>query len=239
MQEFRVFRAIGLAVKTWFRNFIPFTLLTALLYLPIVYWVATVEPSEITEATDIALPIILIGALTTFLPCFMTYRVIQELNGSRVSMLTSIMYGFRGLLPSLLFAIIYAVVGFLPMGGIAQIILLCIWYVAAPAAVAEKIGPFAAFTRSSILTQGRRWAIFGIIVLVGIIKWTVILIYAVPLLSESSDPSEGQIRTMLVFAVSVFGLFETFGGVVSAVSYCLLRQDKEGVTHEDLARVFE
>jgi hypothetical protein len=239
MQEFRVFRAIGLAVKSWFRNFIPFTLLTALLYAPVIYWIATVDPTKINDTTDILLPIVLIGALTTFLPCFMTYRVIQELNGARVSMLTSIMYGFRGLLPSLLFAIIYAVVGFLPMGGIAQIILLCIWYVSAPAAVAEKIGPIASFTRSSVLTQGRRWAIFGIVVLVGIIKWTVILIYAVPLLSDHSDPSEGEVRRMLIFAVSAFGLFETFNGVVAAVSYCLLRQDKEGITHEDLARVFE
>ena len=35
------------------------------------------------------------------------------------------------------------------------------------------------------------------------------------------------------------GVFQMFTGIVQAVSYALLRMDKEGVTHDELARVFE
>jgi hypothetical protein len=55
----------------------------------------------------------------------------------------------------------------------------------------------------------------------------------------SSDPTMDEIRKMLVVVVAIFGVFHMLSGIVAAVSYCLLRQDKEGVSHEELARVFE
>ena len=42
---------------------------------------------------------------------------------------------------------------------------LCVYAVASPACVVEKIGPIKAMSRSAFLTKGNRWRIFGLIAL--------------------------------------------------------------------------
>jgi hypothetical protein len=37
----------------------------------------------------------------------------------------------------------------------------------------------------------------------------------------------------------VVGVFPLFTGIVEAVSYALLRQDKDGASYQDLAKIFE
>ena len=54
-----------------------------------------------------------------------------------------------------------------------------------------------------------------------------------------SDGDVNALKTPIIGAVAVLGLFYMFTNVVEAVSYVLLREDKDGVTHEELARVFE
>lgn len=49
----------------------------------------------------------------------------------------------------------------------------------------------------------------------------------------------GRIKDMALFIAIVAAVFQTFVGIVEAVSYALLREDKEGVSHEQLGRIFE
>ena len=46
MEQFKVFRAIGLGFKAWFANFIPITLLAAVLYAPVVIRLAQASPTQ-------------------------------------------------------------------------------------------------------------------------------------------------------------------------------------------------
>src|SRR5689334_19713994 len=100
MEQFTVSRAIGLSFKAWFRNFVPFTLLLAVLQSPVVIWIATqslaYKSGEDLGDRFFTYPVYFMVAASTLVPPLLIYRVVQELNGTRVSMATSIRFGLRG-----------------------------------------------------------------------------------------------------------------------------------------------
>jgi len=242
MREFKVFRALGLSFRAWFRNFVPFTFVAAALYAPVFIWIATVDFESASRSDDllgraIMWPLYGVIALSTLLSPILTYRVVQDLNGVPVSMLASIKHGARGIAPAILVSIIVGVLQFIPLGGIGAAIVRCMWFVAAPAAVVEKLGPFNALSRSSQLTGGRRWGIFGLTFLLGVSLFILIVAWAALTFGGNLGPSE--LRLGALGAVASVAILYMFTGVVEAVSYTLLRQDKDGVSHEQLAHVFE
>jgi hypothetical protein len=250
MNEFKVFRAIGLAFKAWFANFIPVTLLAAVLYSPIFVWVATLPKFDAAagQASNQAWldawmrlftrgPWILIGISSLVAP-LITYRVIQYMNGTKSSMMTSLKYGLRGVLPALILAGVTNAVQFVPFGGIVGIVITCYWFVAAPAAVTEQLNPIAALGRSAKLTTGRRGGIFGLNFLLGIIVIAIMFVVAMPLI-DSPEKNAGEFNRVALTVLGLICVFQLFTGIVQAVSYSLLRTDKDGVTNDELARVFE
>ena len=248
MDQFRVFRAIGMSFKAWFANFIPFTILAGVLYAPVIIWVVGLPGSSAGEGGEDAYlkffergTYVLVG-LSTLLAPMITQRVIQYLNGQKSSMLTSIKYGMRGILPALILAGVTNIVQLAPFGGILGAIITCYWFVAAPAAVVENLNPVTALSRSATLTQGRRWPIFGLCIMVTLIIIGVALIWAVPMLSKhDQSPSEllSSLKQMSIMLVVTICVFQLFTGIVQAVSYSLLRGDKDGVSNDELAKVFE
>ena len=243
MQEFRVFRAIGLSFKSLFRNFIPFVIITGVLYSPAILLIETSDPTKGSLETVLnntfLYPLYAMAAAATLLAPMLTYRVVQELNGAKVSIVTSIKYGFRGILPALIIGIIGFVLGKIPFGGIINAVLTCIWFVAAPAAVAEKLNPIAALSRSAELTRGRRWGIFGLTFLIGLVMLAILFAYVMPLFDKSRDTVVASMKGTSLTVIITIGVFQMFNGIVQAVSYALLRADKDGMTHEQLAAVFE
>jgi hypothetical protein len=246
MQEFRIFRALGLSFKAWFHNFIPFTLLTAVLYAPVVIWLATYDASNITDVEALAdayfgRPIYVLIGLSTLLAPMITYRVIQDLNGQKVSMLTSMKFGMRGILPAVMFTIVSLLLQKVPGGVIVNCVMTCLWFVAMPAAVAERLGPFAAFARSSQLTSGRRWGIFGMMLLIALMAGVLLFAWIIPRArdaAQSADVAEYFAHLSIWFTLAI-GVFHMFQGIVEAVAYALLRRDKDGVSYEELARIFD
>lgn len=244
MEQFKVFRAIGLSFKSWFRNFIPFTLIAAVLYAPVIIWLATLDLSQTRSVEELlndvfVRPIYILIGLSALLAPLMTYRVIQELNGTKVSMLTSVKYGLRGILPAVFLAIITNIAQLIPMGGILSAIVTCIYFVAAPVAVAEKVSPFQAFSRSAELTSGRRWGIFGLTFLIGLMLIGLLMVWIVPMFELGEAELMSSMRSSAIMLIVTMGVFQMFTGIVQAVSYALLRMDKEGVSHNELAKVFE
>jgi hypothetical protein len=244
MEQFKISRALGLSFKSCFRNFIPLTLLAAVLYSPLVIWFVTSKPDEATDLeatfnTVFMYPIYFTIGIATLLPPLLTYRIIQELDGRTVSLMTSIKFGLRGVLPAIFLAVLTNIAQRLPAGGFIGAFLTCLYFVAAPAAVAEKLNPFTAFSRSAELTRGRRWGIFGLTILLGLMMAGLLLIWIVPMIQDGSLDSASSMRSYSMVVVVLLGVFETFTGVVQAVSYALLRQDKDGVSHADLARIFD
>lgn len=246
-REFRVFRALGLAIKVWAGNFIPFTVLAAVLYAPAFIWMRQLDPTKATSVDDLVqtyfvIPVYVVVAISTLLAPLLIYRVVKHLNGTPVSFFTSMRYGLRGIVPALIVAAATTAISLIPLGIVASVgssILLCFWFVASPAAVAERLNPIAALSRSATLTQGRRGGIFGLLFLLGAIVGIALLAWIVPMVNDrSSNPFARFKDATLMFAI-VMAVFRTYLGIVEAVSYALLRQEKDGVTHEELARVFE
>jgi hypothetical protein len=241
MQEFRVFRAIGLGFKAWFANFIPITLLAAVLYAPAIIWAMkmpdggeAIRQSELDAWQHI---IWIIVAGSSLVAPFVTYRVIQYMNGASTSIISSVTHGFRGIVPVLILAIVTNVLSLVPFGGIIAIFFQCAWFVAGPAAVVERLGAFAALARSSTLTSGRRGGIFGLCFVIGLTLVVVVIALFAPMVSHGG--TSGDFKHIVLVLVPVMCTYQLFVSVVQAVSYSLLRADKDGVSNDELAKVFE
>src|SRR5215510_14051535 len=122
MQQFKIFRALGLSFKVWFKNFIPFTLLAAVLYSPVVIWLLTYDPqtAESAEAMQSAYfmrPLYVTTGISALLAPLITYRVVQDLNGIKVSMMSSFKFGLRGSIPAVSYAFITNLLQLLPSAG--------------------------------------------------------------------------------------------------------------------------
>jgi hypothetical protein len=244
MEQFKISRALGLSFRSWFRNFLPFTALAAVLYSPVAIWFAVVTPDPDADAAALldpmfTYPLYMTLAASTLLAPLITFRVIQELDGRKVSLLASVKFGLRGLLPAAFFAVVSNVLGQIPVvGGLLGTILVCIYFVTTPAAVAERLNPFAAFTRSAELTRGRRWGIFGLSFLLGLMVVCAIAFRIVPILQAGSSVTHEMLRSASIGVIAILAVFQLLNGIVQAVSYALLRQDKEGISHAELAQIF-
>jgi hypothetical protein len=106
------------------------------------------------------------------------------------------------------------------------------WWVFLPAIVIERVGPFAGFGRSTVLTAKRRWSVFAVLLLIYVPEFMLklVLILLAP-------------KTGLAFSgiVNVFlsGLFILLNAVLTTAIYAHLRAEKEGAGTDHLAKVFD
>jgi hypothetical protein len=113
------------------------------------------------------------------------------------------------------------------------LIVFCVYYVAYPACVVERIGPIKSMKRSAFLTKGNRWRIFGIVIILmfGLGILTQLIIYLAKL--------AGGPMFSLVVTLPVEGVGGGFSAVVMGVLYAQLRFAREGVDIEHIASVFD
>lgn len=246
--EFSVGNALGTTFRVWFRNFLPFTILNALLYAPLLIWGATIMRGEVTiEKAEALDRFVLIFGLSSFLiqmflVSTVTYGVVMELRGQRASMADNLRVGISRLLPSLLVTLLWVLcvgLGFLAL-IIPGVILYCMLYVAVPASVIERPGIGGALSRSSHLTSGSRPGIFALILIVGVASYGVQKLLENAFL-DSADPNQimASVQTF-VYATAAFEIIAgVFGAVLTAVTYAQLRFSKEGASADELARVFD
>ena len=241
MQQFRVFRAIGIAFQAWFSSFIPITLLAAIVYAPAIILAFSMHGSEglasPKQVEDFQHVLWVVVACSSLVAPFLTYRVVQYMNGTSSSIITSVTHGFRGIIPVLIVAIVTNVLSLIPFGGIIGAIVMCFWFVAGPSAVAERLGPIAALGRSATLTQGRRGGIFGLTFVLGLALVIVMVAVLAPMIAHGGSGTEFRHDVMVL--IPIICVFQMFVGITQAVSYSLLRADKDGVSNEELAKVFE
>jgi hypothetical protein len=172
-----------------------------------------------------------IGMSTLLVP-LLSYRVIRQLEGSWIPLLASMQAGFLGILPAAILTLAMNLLQLIPLGGIPGAVVMCVWFVAAPAAIAERLGLFAALARSTELTRGRRWNIFGLSFLIGIMLVASFYIWVYPAM-EAADEDLSAIRSPAIGSVIVTGVLYTITGIAEAIGYVLLRREKEG--HEGVA----
>lgn len=241
MKQFRIFRTLGLSFKIWLKNFIPFTLLAVMLYSPI--WVAVASDDKLDPLLLMAplhgVPVVYVMlAFPALVTPLITCRVIQDLNGVRGSLFASLRLSVRGILPAQFLVVSLILLGFLPiMGAIVGMVIMCIYFVVTPAAVAERLGPIAAFSRSAHLTRARFPAIFGLRVLVLLPAGALGVMRTIPMwyyeaVGSTTDVSYAamaeQARILTIVFLIALGVLQVFTRIVEAVAYMLLREDKEG-----------
>lgn len=124
---------------------------------------------------------------------------------------------------------------------IPGIILYTMLFVAIPVTVAERVGPFKAFNRSSELTSGARWPIFALVVVIGVIN--VAMEKGAGLFAEvpGSAGPDGATAALVIGAFLGWitgSIGAILSGVASGVVYTKLRGIREGVDATELASIF-
>jgi hypothetical protein len=170
------------------------------------------------------------------------YGTAAFLNGRTASLGECFGAGLRRCLPliGLMIVIGFAVFfGFLLL-IVPAIMMAVAWIVAVPALVVERTGVFAALGRSADLTRGRRWPIFGFIVLYFIAFSVVqqVVLGIVGSVIVATTPSAVMLRQLPVSA-ALGVVVAVLASAGSAAIYYELRTTREGIGPEALASVFD
>lgn len=230
--------AIEAAASVLARHFAPFVATALIAALPSLLFglLVGVGSRGLLTITGIVSMVINLAVLTLVIQT-LTYGTVQALRGSKVSIGDCLMQGLRNLPVGM-------GVGFLAYLGIVLgtillivpgLILFTMWSVALPAAIVERTGVFRARGRSRDLTSGRRWRVFGAIlipILISIVtSWILIgLVFGLRGVTSTTF----QIVSWLVSSVE-----QAFSVCVFATLYYYLRRDKEGVDIAQIAAVLD
>lgn len=123
------------------------------------------------------------------------------------------------------------------------IMLACIWSVAPPALVAERIGVFAAMSRSRDLTRGARWRVFGLAALVLAIYFVASSVigigtFAAGGLVAGGTPGVGSTIVASVLSVILQTGFTAVWTAIQGALYVELRDWKDGPIGDRLFDIF-
>ncbi|HZC17136.1 MAG TPA: hypothetical protein VE309_10275 [Caulobacteraceae bacterium] len=186
----------------------------------------------------------IVGAVASFiLQAAIVYGTIADLNGRRAEFVECLSTGLRNWFWLFLLAIavtVAEVFGYL-FFIVPGLMMTVAWMVAVPVQVVERTGVFGAIGRSAELTRGRRWPIFGLLVIyiiaAGVIQVAVTAIATV--LAASLSPSTTQAATQVLAQPLLNVITGLIGAAGVASIYYELRSTREGIGPEALAAVFD
>ena len=165
----------------------------------------------------------------------LAYSVFQTMSGRNVTFGETLQRGLVRIVPVMITSVIAAVGTALGsmLFVIPGLILMCMWAVAVPACVVEKLDATASLRRSYELTKGNRLPIFGLVMLVGIIS---------SILQSLVTMTMGAVLGTVVALIAstlVGAIPQAFNAVLMPIIYFELRSAKEGISLENLANVFD
>lgn len=239
---FSVGGVLSRSFTVWFRNFVPFSAVTLLVYAP-VFAVAIAAPADGGPGWSF-LDRVVSGLADLAVTGALTWGVLQSLHGRRVGVGNLLRTGLRKM--GWVFLVSFAVGLWLLLGVLLLVIPAIVWYcglyVAVPAVVVEAdLGVNEALRRSRSLTAGHRWAILAVVVVVFLV--TMLGLFAASLIAGVAFAGIGTGEVPHVVEASiltaVLAASSTLGACASAVAYHDLRVAKEGVSTADLVKVFE
>lgn len=124
------------------------------------------------------------------------------------------------------------------------IILYLMWAVAAPALVEEKTGIIGSFGRSSYLTKGARWKVFGLGLIVVVIYWIFSAVIGVAMISIyglnglAAAVQEGLPIGFLTVNALLSTIVTAIVATLQTSLYIELRNWKDGPANEALNEIF-
>jgi hypothetical protein len=235
-REFRVGGALDKAISVFFRNILPFSLLSLVAWLPAGFLMFTALGLPLEQRNGLIGLSSIVGLLFQLVAmAAILQATFQDLRGRPVNMGTSIMHGLNRFFPLIggIFLIAIGAMLGLVLLVIPGIMLIVRWYIFAPVCVVEKLGPLASMKRSAQLTEGNRWKLFALIVILGIIG-AIASALIVLALSATLSP---------MAALGMRGIWQAvwsaFTNVLTVVIYLDLRRAKDGADIESIASVFD
>ena len=211
----------------------------------------------------LAVPILIILILSlisfSFIQVLFTQMTFSQMAGRKQPLGEAMSMALQRLFPVILFYILLfllLIVGYFvfaltvglllgaTLGVVGGVLTVILFYVlafylnalfisAVPALVVERIGVFRAFGRGIALSQGHRWAIVGLL----LILIVATLIVALVLQLFALIPIIGLVALVALFAFYV--AYIVVYAIGPAVIYYLLRNEKEGFGVEEVAHVFD
>ncbi|HET9399058.1 MAG TPA: hypothetical protein VFO45_09590 [Sphingomicrobium sp.] len=227
------------------------TLILALLFgtvptLGSAYLSASLMEQSDAITTQLALVIVFSLVLGTLISAFtqgvLTRAVVADAEGRRPGLAECIRAAMLVLLPMTGLAILSSLaIGLgLALLIIPGLMMLIAWYVATPAMVEERLGIFAALQRSADLTEGARWPIFGLFLVMCITllgqEWAVAAIGGDV---DAADTAGLFGNPAYLAASAVLGtLVNVLWSTVQASLYVELRDWKDGPATNRLEQIF-
>lgn len=256
--QFSVGKVLATSAAILGRNIVPFGVLALILTVPTVLIQLFLNPAfnigDVSQVETIGStyftytgPLYLVSVITNGLvTAAMVYGSFQDLRGHKASLGACISRGFTALPLVVIAAIGYSIL--IALGTLLLIIpgimIAIIYWLYTPAIVVEKKGIGAAFTRSGDLTRGKRWHIFGLLLVIIVISTIIELIVGSVVggvLGASQDLGNVSTFVTVVTIASYIAsaLCGAYMSVANAVTYYYLRADKEGIDIEDIAKLFD
>src|SRR6516162_5298083 len=165
--EFREGSAMSKAMAVFSRNLLPFGIVTAIASLPTVLLFNGHEDVNPAAAGAVALS----GGLSAFSRAIVLYGAFEDMRGQPVDLMRSFQHASRRFLPVIGVAFLTTLLTGLAilLLIIPGLILFTAWYVAIPACVVERLGPWTSLQRSAALTKGNRWKVARLIIVLAVI----------------------------------------------------------------------
>jgi hypothetical protein len=231
--RFSVSLALSRAIEVLAKNFFTIYVISALATLPstLYTWYTTGDHASGAAFFAGLLNIV----LTSLSEAMIVYATFQALRGRGIDPRESIARGlqrFGAVFVTSLLVGVVTVLGLLLL-IVPGLIVMVVFYLAIPACVVERLGPGQSLSRSSQLTTGYRWQIFGASFLLFIAAVLVDMLIAATL----EHPA-----TLVAFEVVTFlwtALASAYQAVLVTIIYHDLRVAKEGIDIEQLASVFD
>lgn len=239
--KFAVGDVLGTSLKLCLRKAPLFLGLTALAYLPMFAWSASLARGQ--GITNTQLEHFESGgmwmrlALDAFSASAIAFGVRATLAGERAGVLACAGAGLRRCLPALLVVVITTLAVIL--SGIFLVVpglmVLCVTFIALPVCVIERPGVFASIDRSRELTRGHRMKIFGM----QLLMWAAMFLLLCVVMMIANRDDYWRRTTYIWLFIGLEVVIGTLTAVIYAVTYVRLRGIEDNVGDASLGEVFE
>jgi hypothetical protein len=228
---------LSASFDTFLSRFVHFVPLALLCYTPLFLLLALTGSGALGAGAELAQNIVDTICASIF-ASIATYEVVMRASGRQVTLGQTL----SAVTPRIVTVILASIVfGLLMALGLALFvipglyIMTCL-FVIVPAIVVENLGLGACYSRSSELTRGYRWPIFGLvlILLVAAIGLTMGSVFAFEAMAPGVSGETGVLIGLTVVGVIV----GVFNAIVTAHTFVQLRIAKEGASVQELADVF-
>ena len=234
--EFRIGDVLSKSATLLSRHFLIFFVVAIVASLPRLLWVGVEEPNPADFPWGrFLVGLLLFLVLNTLAQAVILYGAFQAMRGRPVNLSECLRVGLGRFFP-IIGLVICAYLGIwigLILLIVPGIILGIMWYVATPVCVVEQKGPLASLGRSSEITKGHRWKIFGMVLLLIIVAAIVGGIVGA-VLGLTGSPVLVALGTL-----AWNGAWGAFYAIFGVVTYHDLRVAKEGVDTHEIAAVFD